>query len=57
MVENNTSTSGAICASGSNIASGSICVSGNSILHISGASGEYVRVDSEPYQISLYREI
>ena len=56
-MENNNYSSGAIYESGSKIASDSIVVSGNSIFHISGATGEYLRVDSEPYEITLYREI
>lgn len=56
MTNENNSASGSICASGGSVASGSIIVSGSSLLHISGVTGEYVRLDTEPYQITLYRE-
>lgn len=56
-MEENNSTSCAMCLSGSNIVSGSVSVEGNSILCVSGETGEYQRFDSKPYQITLYREV
>jgi len=56
MTKENKPTSGALCVGGSNMASSAITVSGNSVLHVFGANGEYLRHDSEPYTITLYRE-
>ena len=48
--------SGSICASGSKIVSGSVVVTGNSLLYISGSTGVYSRIDTQPYTITLFQE-
>ncbi len=53
MTRSNT-ISGAICFEG-NVVSETIVVSGNTHLHVSGVTGNYARLDSEPYKITLHR--
>jgi len=55
MQEENNTVSGAICLGGSKLISGTISVSGASLLHILGETGEYIRFDNKPYQITLHR--